>query len=177
MGTLNPAVVWIPALAVAGGFVVFCLVDLARVEEVRYLPRWAWALICLEVPGGIIYLAVGRVRAQHEYQRGYQAAMSTVSRAGKSVWPAIDDLASEEFDLRRWALSQRAALGAAMAGPGPFRPPAWFEPLAGDLGSLLDPVGFDRWSFTPTGAFVRGYQAALRSARDAGARSSATGSA
>ena len=38
------------ALAVAGlavAFVVFCLVDLVRAEQVRYLPKWAWAILCL----------------------------------------------------------------------------------------------------------------------------------
>lgn len=166
---MNPAAVLIPVLVLGAGFVVFCLVDIARAEQVRYLPRWAWAIICLaSIPlGAIIYLAVGRVRAAHEYERGYRAAMSTVSRAGEVVWPGLDNLASKEFDLRRWAGSRNAALREAAAGPGPFHPPAWFVPLADDLGSLLDPIGFDRWSFTPTSPFVRGYQAALRDAREA----------
>jgi len=36
-------------------------VDLAR-SPVRYLPKWAWALICFfSVPiGGIVYLLVGK---------------------------------------------------------------------------------------------------------------------
>jgi hypothetical protein len=154
---------------VAAGFEVFCLVDLARAEEVRHLPRWVWAIVCLaSIPlGGIIYLAAGRVRAAHEYERGYRAAMSTVSRAGGVVWSALDNVASKEFDLRQWAAARNAALREAAAGPGPFHPPAWFAPLADDLGRLLDPIGFDRWSFTPTNAFVRGYQAALRDAWEA----------
>jgi hypothetical protein len=43
---------------------MYCLVDLARTEDVRYLPRWAWAIICLvTVPlGGIAYLLFGKVR-------------------------------------------------------------------------------------------------------------------
>jgi uncharacterized integral membrane protein len=51
----------VPILVLALAFVVYCLVDLSR-NEVRYLPKWAWALICLlSVPlGGIIYLLVGR---------------------------------------------------------------------------------------------------------------------
>jgi hypothetical protein len=54
----------IPILVIAIGFEIFCLVDLARAPEVRYLPRWAWVLICLaSVPlGGIIYLIIGRAR-------------------------------------------------------------------------------------------------------------------
>jgi ABC-2 type transport system ATP-binding protein len=44
------------------GFVAFCLVDVARSDAVRYLPRWAWVvIICVSIPlGGIAYLAVGR---------------------------------------------------------------------------------------------------------------------
>lgn len=54
----------LPVAAAAVGFVGYCLTDLARADEVRYLPRWAWALACLtSVPlGGICYLSVGRVR-------------------------------------------------------------------------------------------------------------------
>jgi ABC-2 type transport system ATP-binding protein len=53
----------IAVLAVAAVFVVFCLVHLARAAQVRYLPKWAWALIiCLAIPwGGLAYLIFGRV--------------------------------------------------------------------------------------------------------------------
>jgi len=59
---LNPAV--FAPLIFAIGFVAYCLFDLSRTEEVRYLPKWAWAFICLiTVPlGGIVYLTVGRAR-------------------------------------------------------------------------------------------------------------------
>jgi hypothetical protein len=61
---MNQAAALVPVLAVSVGFVVFCLVDLARADEVRYLPRWVWAIICLiSIPlGGIVYLVVGRAR-------------------------------------------------------------------------------------------------------------------
>jgi hypothetical protein len=51
-----------PLLLLAVGFVVYCLVDLARAEQVQGLPRWAWGiLIVVTIPlGGIIYLLAGR---------------------------------------------------------------------------------------------------------------------
>ena len=54
-------------LALAAAFVVYCLADIVRAPAVRYLPKWAWALICLvQIPGGgIIYLSVGRVGRSH----------------------------------------------------------------------------------------------------------------
>jgi hypothetical protein len=50
-------------LALAIGFDAFCLADIARAAQVRYLPKWAWALICLiQTPGGgIMYLSIGHV--------------------------------------------------------------------------------------------------------------------
>jgi hypothetical protein len=64
---VNPVAILIPVLVAAAGFAVFCLVDIVRAEEVRYLPKWGWAIICLGVGltipwGGIIYLLVGKVR-------------------------------------------------------------------------------------------------------------------
>lgn len=51
------------ALPLAIGFDAFCLVDIARAAQVRYLPKWAWALICLiQTPGGgIMYLSIGHM--------------------------------------------------------------------------------------------------------------------
>ena len=53
----------IAIVAVAGVFVAYCLVDLAR-ARVRNLPKWAWALIiCCTIPwGGLAYLIFGRDR-------------------------------------------------------------------------------------------------------------------
>jgi hypothetical protein len=56
---------WLLILGVglAAGFDALCLADIARADQVRYLPKWAWALICLaQTPGGgIIYLSIGRL--------------------------------------------------------------------------------------------------------------------
>jgi Phospholipase_D-nuclease N-terminal len=64
---LNAHSVAISVVVLAVGFVVFCLVDLIRAEKVRYLPKWAWAILCagigLTIPfGGLLYLLVGRDR-------------------------------------------------------------------------------------------------------------------
>ncbi len=50
-----------PLIVLAVGFVVFCLVDIAR-HDVKYLPKWVWAIICcFSIPiGGIVYLLIGR---------------------------------------------------------------------------------------------------------------------
>lgn len=52
----------LPVLLVGLAFVAFCLRDLAKAEDVRHLPKWAWALIiCLSIPlGGVAYLVFGR---------------------------------------------------------------------------------------------------------------------
>jgi hypothetical protein len=51
-----------PVLVLLLAFVAYCVVDIAR-HDVRYLPKWAWILICclFSIPiGGIVYLIVGR---------------------------------------------------------------------------------------------------------------------
>ena len=50
-----------PIVVAAIAFVVFCWFDIAR-HDVRHMPKWAWAVVCvLSVPlGGVIYLIVGR---------------------------------------------------------------------------------------------------------------------
>ena len=60
----SPVAALVPLALLAVAFEVFCLVDVFHAEKVRYLPRWAWALICLiSIPlGGIIYLVAGRQR-------------------------------------------------------------------------------------------------------------------
>jgi len=64
---LNAHSVAIAVIALAIGFVVFCLVDLIRADKVRFLPKWAWAILCLGIGltipfGGILYLLAGRDR-------------------------------------------------------------------------------------------------------------------
>ncbi len=53
-----------PLIVVGIAFVGYCLVDIARSERVRHLPKWLWAIICVvSVPlGGVIYLVLGKER-------------------------------------------------------------------------------------------------------------------
>jgi hypothetical protein len=59
---VNPAV--LTATPVLAAFVAICLADISRAEDVRYLPKWVWAGMCLiSVPlGGLLYLGIGRTR-------------------------------------------------------------------------------------------------------------------
>ena len=51
-----------PLILLAAALAVFALIDLVRAPAVRYLPKWAWALICvLSMPlGPLAYLTLGR---------------------------------------------------------------------------------------------------------------------
>jgi len=60
-GSGVPVAALVPLVLLALAFVGYCWFDLSR-NEVRYLPKWAWAVICAgSVPvGGIVYLLLGR---------------------------------------------------------------------------------------------------------------------
>ena len=59
-------------LLVAAGWMALWAVELSRAREVRFLPRWAWALLCVFcVPAGAIaYLIAGRVWGRPHGRRG-----------------------------------------------------------------------------------------------------------
>jgi hypothetical protein len=126
----------------------------------------------------LLAAAAGKLRegAAREYEKGYRAALKTVAEAGDDVWPGVESLARRyQFDLRAWAKSYREGMSMEAAGliPGVkagFDPPDWYVTLMNDLGDLLDPIGFDQWSFTRTDPYVRGYQSALRDAWEAAER-------
>jgi hypothetical protein len=54
-------------LLVAAGWIALWVTELSRAREVRFLPRWAWALLCVCcVPAGAVaYLIAGRVWGPH----------------------------------------------------------------------------------------------------------------
>ena len=54
----------LPLIVIAVLFVVFCLVDL-RKAQVRYLPKWAWATICvISIPLGLWVFRRGELYAK-----------------------------------------------------------------------------------------------------------------
>jgi hypothetical protein len=57
-----PLEIVIPLLVVGVAFLAYCYVDIARIPATRYLPKWAWCIVCIiSIPlGGIAYLLVGR---------------------------------------------------------------------------------------------------------------------
>jgi len=61
---VSPVMILVLATAVVlvVAWEVFCLRKLARADRVRYLPKWAWVIVCLiSIPwGGLVYLIVGR---------------------------------------------------------------------------------------------------------------------
>jgi Phospholipase_D-nuclease N-terminal len=79
---LQPDSFWqiLPVFTAAAGFVAFCLADLSGAAEVRHLPKWGWALVCLLwIPlGGITYLTFGRTR------RAQPTAADHVGGSGQS---------------------------------------------------------------------------------------------
>ena len=52
----------IPFLIIEIGLLVIALVDLIRRDQVRHLPKWAWAVIIIIINfiGPIAYLLLGR---------------------------------------------------------------------------------------------------------------------
>jgi len=57
------ALVLILSLVLLVGWLTLCLCQVLVAERVRFLPRWARAVVCLiSIPfGGILYLLAGRV--------------------------------------------------------------------------------------------------------------------
>lgn len=52
----------IPLIIIQLLLAIFALLDLAKREKIRFLPKWAWALIIIfgEMVGPLIYFLVGR---------------------------------------------------------------------------------------------------------------------
>jgi hypothetical protein len=104
--------------------------------------------------------------ATADYQEGYRAALK---RLPDLDWFALADFAKEGFDLHKWIggrvdsinylLGKDMSLEKAM--------PRWLKRIADDIGSMADPIGFDKWSFHRTPPWERGYADGLRAGYEA----------
>jgi ABC-2 type transport system ATP-binding protein len=75
----------VPLAVLLAGFIVFCLIDLARARAVRYLPKAAWALVIVLVSwplGALAYLIFGKDRS-HRPDRAVEAG----APATAGEWP------------------------------------------------------------------------------------------
>jgi hypothetical protein len=114
----------------------------------------------LDVPFDDAVAALTNERRQ-EWQRGYHDGVRFAPQLG---WQSLDGLANRDFDLKRWLESwrngwldvqmDRAPTGATAA--------AWLPALADLLGSYVDPIGYDQWSFTPSRSYLDGFVDGLR---------------
>jgi len=59
---MNIVAVLAPAILIALAFVAYCLRDLSNTSEVRWMPKWGWAILCvISIPvGGLIYLTLAK---------------------------------------------------------------------------------------------------------------------
>ena len=63
INNFNLIMLALPVIVLQLALMVFCLLRL-RKDKVKYLPKWAWALIIIfgELLGPIVYLLIGRER-------------------------------------------------------------------------------------------------------------------
>ena len=103
--------------------------------------------------------------ARHDYQDGYRSALK---RLPDLDWYGLAGFARDGFDIYRWAESWRSSMAHFAAHGGlDQNAPDWFWKVAKDLGSLLDPIGFDELSFRHTPPWERGYADGLRAGYEA----------
>lgn len=107
-----------------------------------------------------------RALATADYQEGYRAALK---RLPDLDWFALAEFAKDGFDLHKWIGGRvngiQFLLGRNMSLEDAT--PGWLPPIADDIGSIADPIGFDRWSFRKTPPWERGYADGLRAGYEA----------
>jgi len=122
-------------------------------------------------PSSDLDTAVTALKADRysERERGYEDGVRLAPHLG---WLALDELAGRDFDFGSWLESWRNGWLDIQMGRAPSGAtrPAWLPLLADYLGALVDPIGYDRWSFTPSRVYLDGFVAGLRTVwQDAGA--------
>lgn len=78
-------------------------------------------------------------------------------------------MAAANFDVATWISPKKELWARIAAGLDPHATqlPDWAMTAARYLGTLADPIGYDQFSFTPTGEYVTGFGDGLRAVREA----------
>lgn len=106
--------------------------------------------------------------ARADYQDGYRAALR---RLPVLDWHALDSFASSGYDLDRWLAGYRSTMDRDIANDElGARTSDWVVELADDVGEPLNAPGYDKWNFTRTVPWLRGYGDGLRAAHQAALR-------
>lgn len=136
----------------------------------RYLGRPAEPAYA-QPPGDVDELLAAGVAhfadlAKSDYQDGYRAALK---RLPDLDWHGLAGFAQNDFDLSKWAKSWRPRAVSTPTGIAveDVQWPDWFWKVAKDLGSTMDPIGYDELSFRNTPPWERGYADGLRAGYEA----------
>ncbi len=105
------------------------------------------------------------ISRREERERGHSDGFAFAPALG---WPCLEHLAARGFRLDFWLESLRNGWHDVLVGRAPdgATTAAWLPELADRLGTYLDPVGQERWSFTPSSDYVEGFADGLRSVYD-----------
>jgi hypothetical protein len=108
--------------------------------------------------------------ARQDYQNGYRAALK---RLPDLKWHILAGYAGDGFDLHKWLRGWKENI-SHLASQNRF-PDVSKEILkiADDVGDLLNPIGFDEWSFRRTPPWLHGYGDGLRAGYEAALSSGA----
>jgi len=102
---------------------------------------------------------------REERERGHREGLAFAPALG---WPYLEQLAKQGFRLDHWLDGLRNGWHDVLVGRAPDEAilAAWLPDLADRFGTYLDPVGQERWSFTPSSDYVEGFADGLRGAYD-----------
>lgn len=51
--------VLLPIVLLQGVFFIYCVLTMKK-NQVKYLPKWLWGILCLNTLGAILFLVLGR---------------------------------------------------------------------------------------------------------------------
>jgi hypothetical protein len=108
--------------------------------------------------------------ARLDYQDGYRAALR---RLPDLNWHILTGYAVEGFDLHKWLKGWRTNISHSATQNRFAEIPESVLKIADDVGDLLNPVGFDQWSFRRTPPWLHGYGDGLRAGYEAALNSGA----